>query len=171
MTGPGWRPARKGMSLESGDNVKAAKGSSVSVQFDSGAVATLKNEGQVAVKSNSKLTLFNGTLTVQKGTVTVHDAQSGDTTKLSAGQSIGKPMVGWRSVMHGKDNAGDVTMKDGKPFFLNLWYFLVHTPIEGRADLIARYEKKTAPRGQQKSPVMGAMVASLDENIGRLLPI
>ena len=58
---------------------------------------------------------------------------------------------------------------EGKPFFLNLWYYLVHGPIEGRADLIARYERKTDPRGQQKSPVMGAMVASLDENVGRLL--
>lgn len=88
MTGPGWRPARKGMSLESGDNVKAAKGSSVSVQFDSGAVATLKNEGQVAVRSDSKLTLFSGYLTAQKGGLSVNDAQTGETVELRAGQSV-----------------------------------------------------------------------------------
>ena len=63
----------------------------------------------------------------------------------------------------------DAAAKTGRPFFLNLWYFLVHGPIEGRDALIAEYEKKTDPRGQQKSPVMGAMVASLDENVGRLL--
>lgn len=89
MTGPGWVPVQKGMSLESGDNLKTAQGSTVAIQLDSGAVAMLKSKGQIAVKSNSELTLFNGYLAVQKGAVAVRDAQSGETTELQAGQSIG----------------------------------------------------------------------------------
>jgi hypothetical protein len=89
MTGPGWLPAQKGMSLEAGDNLKTAGGSSVSVQWNTGPVVTLRNEGQVAVKSDEKITLFGGYITVQKETVSVHNTQNGDTTKLLAGQSIG----------------------------------------------------------------------------------
>nr|NIP92505.1 sulfatase-like hydrolase/transferase [Akkermansiaceae bacterium] len=34
------------------------------------------------------------------------------------------------------DRAGD------RPFFLNLWYYTVHTPIEGKEELVERYRKK-----------------------------
>ena len=84
----------------------------------------------------------------------------------------------------------------GKPFFLNLWYYLVHIPIQAKADYLARYETKAAAlglegkdpfeRGEhfpcehkkdkrvirrlfQSDPGYAAMVQSLDENIGRLL--
>jgi hypothetical protein len=89
MTGSGWVPAQKGMSLEAGDNLKTAQGSAVAIQFDLERSVVLRSKGQIAVKSNSELTLFNGYLSVQKGAVSVHDAQSGETTKLRAGQSIG----------------------------------------------------------------------------------
>jgi len=90
MTGSGWVPAQKGMSLESGDNLKTAKGSSVTVQLNSGAVAALKNEGQIAVKSDSEVSLFGGYFSVQKGAVTVLDTKSGETAQLTAGQSMGE---------------------------------------------------------------------------------
>ena len=56
-----------------------------------------------------------------------------------------------------------------RPFFLNLWYHSVHTPIEGKPGLVARYEKKIGPDSIQRNPHYAAMVHSLDENVGRVL--
>ena len=85
---------------------------------------------------------------------------------------------------------------DEQPFFLNLWYYSVHTPIQAKADRIARYEQKARDVGLdqletfsedefhpcehkkdqhvrrrllQSDPVYAAMIDSLDENIGRVL--
>jgi arylsulfatase A-like enzyme len=86
--------------------------------------------------------------------------------------------------------------RDGRPFFLNLWYYTVHTPIQAKPDKIAKYETKARAMGLdrlepfeegdhfpcehkqhlrikrrliQSDPVYAAMVESLDENVGRLL--
>ena len=85
---------------------------------------------------------------------------------------------------------------DGTPFYLSLWYYTVHTPIQAKAEKIRKYEAKAAAMGLDKlktfeegdffpcehkkdrriirrlvqsDPVYAAMVESLDENIGRLL--
>jgi len=55
-----------------------------------------------------------------------------------------------------------------RPFFLQLAYYTVHTPIEPKAELVERFAWK-APSGGQGNPEFAAMVASLDENVGRLL--
>ncbi len=83
-----------------------------------------------------------------------------------------------------------------KPFFLNLWYYSVHTPIQARPEKIRKYEEKARRMGLdgqtvfkdgdffpcehkkdqcirrrlvQSDPVYAAMIESLDENIGRML--
>lgn len=63
------------------------------------------------------------------------------------------------------DQAGE------KPFFLNLWYHTVHTPIEGKRELVEKYERLLAIRRdtRQRNPYYAAMVSSLDENVGRVL--
>ncbi len=85
---------------------------------------------------------------------------------------------------------------DGSPFFLNLWYYLVHTPIQAKAEKIKKYEEKAKALGldQQKTfeegdffpcehkkelritrrllqsePAYAAMIESMDENVGRVL--
>ena len=40
-----------------------------------------------------------------------------------------------------------VRNKDERPFFLNLWYYTVHTPIQAKADKIAKYEAKAKKWG------------------------
>ena len=55
-----------------------------------------------------------------------------------------------------------------RPFFLHLAYYAVHTPIEAKAELEARFDGKP-PHGGQGNPAFAAMIASLDENVGRLL--
>lgn len=90
------------------------------------------------------------------------------------------------------DGAGD------RPFFLNLWHYAVHTPIEAPAQLVAKYERKAAALGLdqreqiadgepypvwhkqhlrirrrlvQADPAYAAMVENLDTNVGRLLDV
>ncbi len=76
-------------------------------------------------------------------------------------------------------NAGD------QPFLLFLSFYSVHTPIEGRQDLIEKYRDKLAelhesgplflPEGanenrqRQDDPVYAAMVDAVDEAVGKLL--
>jgi arylsulfatase A len=54
------------------------------------------------------------------------------------------------------------------PFFLNLWFHTVHTPIEGKPELVKRFETKPAGKIHSHAEY-AAMLASLDENIGRVL--
>jgi arylsulfatase A-like enzyme len=56
-----------------------------------------------------------------------------------------------------------------KPFFLNLCYHTVHTPIEGKPELVEYYKKKVRPGMHHQNCEYAAMVHSLDENIGRIL--
>ncbi|MEN9469293.1 MAG: Arylsulfatase [Verrucomicrobiota bacterium] len=72
-----------------------------------------------------------------------------------------------------------------RPFFLNLWYYTVHTPIEPRKDKLEKYtakvktldqttlppisEHQSLSRSVQNNPAYAAMVESLDENVGRLV--
>ena len=55
-----------------------------------------------------------------------------------------------------------------RPFFVSLWYHTVHTPIEGKQDAIAHFKGKQ-PGVIHNHAVYAAMLASLDENVGRLL--
>lgn len=86
--------------------------------------------------------------------------------------------------------------QDDRPFFLNFWYYMVHTPLQAKPEKIAKYEAKAKTLGLDKiqtieegdffpcehkkeqriqrrlvqsNPVYAAMIESLDENIGRLL--
>lgn len=54
------------------------------------------------------------------------------------------------------------------PFFLYLPHFAVHTPIQGRADLVTKY-KKLAKSDPSVKPGYAAMVESVDESVGRVL--
>jgi len=85
-----------------------------------------------------------------------------------------------------------------KPFFLNLWHYAVHTPIQAPADLVEKYREKARRLGLdrldpfedggempflnhggvrisrrqfQSDPVYAAMMENLDLNIGRLLEV
>ena len=89
-----------------------------------------------------------------------------------------------------------IRQSEGQPFFLNLWYYSVHTPIQAKPEIVAKYRAKARAMGLdqiqafeegehfpsehkrhlrvmrrliQSDPVYAAMIESLDENIGRLL--
>ncbi len=56
-----------------------------------------------------------------------------------------------------------------RPFYLNLWYHSVHTPIEGKPEWVAKFREKAANSRVHVNPDFAAMLASLDENVGRVL--
>nr|WKN37189.1 sulfatase [Tunicatimonas sp. TK19036] len=55
-------------------------------------------------------------------------------------------------------------------FFLYLPYYSVHTPIMGKEELIEKFKDKPASNGQGR-PDYAAMVASVDQNVGRIITV
>jgi arylsulfatase A-like enzyme len=54
------------------------------------------------------------------------------------------------------------------PFFLYFPHYGVHTPLQAKDELVARYEK--VPENQrQGQPVYAAMIESIDQSVGRVL--
>ncbi|MEK6481400.1 sulfatase [Catalinimonas sp. 4WD22] len=54
-----------------------------------------------------------------------------------------------------------------QPFFMYMCNYAVHTPIQGRPDLVAKYEQKDTTN--QKSPDYAAMVESVDLSVGKMM--
>lgn len=54
-------------------------------------------------------------------------------------------------------------------FFLYLPYFTIHTPLQGKERWVEHYQKKGIQDGQGRNPHYGAMVSTMDTNIGRIL--
>ena len=63
---------------------------------------------------------------------------------------------------------GHKESRAGKPFFLALWHYTVHWPMDAPADLLAKYEKRGMQRGI-KDPRYAAMSEALDRIFGRVL--
>jgi arylsulfatase A-like enzyme len=54
------------------------------------------------------------------------------------------------------------------PFFLYLPYYAVHTPVQGKPELIEKYRAQ-APDLPRRKAVYAAMIETVDRNVGRLL--
>ena len=70
------------------------------------------------------------------------------------------------------DREGDeavkfITARKDKPFFLHLAHYAVHTPIQAKKDLIAKYKARKPTN--QKNPTYAAMVESVDDATGRIM--
>lgn len=67
------------------------------------------------------------------------------------------------------DQAVDfIQRKKDEPFFLYLPHFGVHAPLDAKPELIARFQEKQAVGGH-RNPVYAAMIASVDESVGRVV--
>lgn len=55
-----------------------------------------------------------------------------------------------------------------QPFFLYFAYHVPHTPIQGRPDLVEYFRLKADPNAIHHNPEYAAMVASLDQSVGRI---
>jgi arylsulfatase A len=71
----------------------------------------------------------------------------------------------------GEEAAAFIEQHKAKPFFLYLPHYAVHTPIQGRADLVAKYEAKLKlkPGLTHANAAYAAMMESLDAAVGRVL--
>ncbi|MDF1659478.1 MAG: sulfatase [Verrucomicrobiales bacterium] len=69
------------------------------------------------------------------------------------------------------ENLIDQFVARGTPFFMNFWFYNVHTPIMGRPDLVEKYEAKLKENPDRKHTNAGyaAMVESTDEAVGRVV--
>ncbi|MCL5271641.1 MAG: sulfatase-like hydrolase/transferase [bacterium] len=73
-----------------------------------------------------------------------------------------------------EDRMGDEVVKfirahkDG-PFYVNYWCFSVHGPWQGKPELVEKYRKKADPDSPQHHPIMGAMIETMDDNVGKVL--
>lgn len=56
-----------------------------------------------------------------------------------------------------------------KPFFLNLWFYNVHTPLQAKQDKIDKYQAIVDSAKFQKNPVYAAMVEHVDDAVGKII--
>lgn len=57
----------------------------------------------------------------------------------------------------------------GKPFFLYFPNYAVHTPLQAKKEIAAKYLEKNLPEKGQNNATYAAMVQSVDENIGKII--
>lgn len=69
----------------------------------------------------------------------------------------------------GVEAAKFIEVKQDKPFFLYLPHFAVHTPIQGKPDLVEKYRRKLKPGLRHTNVTYAAMIESLDAAVGRVL--
>ena len=62
-----------------------------------------------------------------------------------------------------------IDQSKSEPFFLYFAYHVPHTPIEGRQDLVEYFERKVDFHSIHRNPNYAAMVASLDQSVGRIV--
>jgi arylsulfatase A-like enzyme len=80
-----------------------------------------------------------------------------------------------------------IEKNQNQPFFINFWYYTVHTPIQPKKSKMSKYQKKakvlgypdrhedgipvwnSITRKRQDSPGYACMIESMDENIGRIM--
>lgn len=56
-----------------------------------------------------------------------------------------------------------------KPFFINLWYYAVHTPLQAEKDKVQKYKDLVTPNHKHKNATYASLVEHLDEGVGKVL--
>lgn len=60
--------------------------------------------------------------------------------------------------------------KNRKPFFVMLSHYAVHTPLQAKAGMIRKYQKKKKTDGQNNA-TYAAMIESVDQGVGQILDL
>ncbi len=55
-----------------------------------------------------------------------------------------------------------------RPFFLYMSYYVVHTPIQGKPALVAKYKALASEDNPQHNPGYAAMVETMDDSVGTI---
>jgi arylsulfatase A len=61
-----------------------------------------------------------------------------------------------------------ITAKKEQPFLVYYPHYAVHTPLGGKKDVIAKYQKLAKPDAPQRHATYASMVESVDDSVGRL---
>jgi len=69
----------------------------------------------------------------------------------------------------GDEACGFIEKNKGKPFFLYMPHHAVHTPIQAKPELVARFKAKLKDGMKHTNPAYAAMLFSLDEAIGKIV--
>lgn len=56
-----------------------------------------------------------------------------------------------------------------QPFFLNLWFYLVHTPLQAEADKVAHFQNRVREGALHHNATYAAMVEHMDDAVGMVL--
>ncbi len=64
---------------------------------------------------------------------------------------------------------GFLDKHQSKPFFLNLWLYNVHTPLQAKEDKVARYQSIADSTKLHSNPVYAAMVEHVDDAVGKII--
>ncbi|HYE19867.1 MAG TPA: sulfatase [Tepidisphaeraceae bacterium] len=56
-----------------------------------------------------------------------------------------------------------------RPFFINLWHYAVHTPLQGKKEVIAKYAAKANDTPQKGKPAYAALIESVDDALGKIM--
>lgn len=59
--------------------------------------------------------------------------------------------------------------KGDTPFFMNFWFYNVHTPLQAKKDKIEKYQGLVEEGADHNNPVYAAMVEHMDDAIGQVL--
>ncbi|WP_248583269.1 sulfatase [Nocardioides sp. InS609-2] len=62
-----------------------------------------------------------------------------------------------------------ITKHRDEPFFLHVSNFAVHTRLQGKPELLAKYKAKAGAGKPGNSPVLAAMLESVDQQVGRIV--
>ncbi len=68
----------------------------------------------------------------------------------------------------GQEAVGYISRSKGRPFFLYLPHYGVHTPIQGREDLIVKYRAKRRAGLVHRNAIYAAMIESVDATVGQI---
>lgn len=58
---------------------------------------------------------------------------------------------------------------EGRPFFLNLWFYNVHTPLMAKQEKVDKYQSLADSTRLQNNPVYAAMVEHVDDAVGKII--
>jgi arylsulfatase A-like enzyme len=62
-----------------------------------------------------------------------------------------------------------IERNQARPFFVYLPHYAVHTPLMGKSNVVARYERKADANRPQRHATYAALVESVDDSVGRLM--
>ncbi|WP_339676934.1 sulfatase, partial [uncultured Gimesia sp.] len=62
-----------------------------------------------------------------------------------------------------------IRQNQSEPFFVQLSHYAVHIPLEARQQLIRKYQQKPKPDSGINNPIYAAMVAHVDDSVGRIV--